>query len=737
MTKQSGIGRIIPDVFGKEVRKRKLKKGTILFLMAIFIPFNFVSGFQRQKELFPQEKHEVEVRLVLVDVIVTRDGKFVKDLTKDDFEIYEDGEKVAINSFELISFAEGELKFQEERPPLHPKKKLAVLFDGINSWEKELKKGIDRIIAELVSLVKLGHEVMILHLREGKELEIIQPFTTDEELIRKAVSRASASVWQAGQDLASLGLFDGLSEDRAYLIITAQLREYLLILRRKFEATLAGILATANMIKNLPGRKYILFISSGLPDISSTRTVNVGIDRVNMPSARAITVSVSPFQVFGKVRVFDPFNILEKKNFDSGDKAIREIIHFANSQNISIYSLDPDAFSRSLFSGDTAEYVTEDDASLSSKLSNEKLWKLQNLRWLSEDTGAITLRGGKKYQKFRQAMMTDLNYYYQLSFYPKRKQADDKYHEIKVRTKRSGLDLRFRKGYTDYSPDEVNKMFLVSAFYNPALFKRLSFEAELIPFHSDSGKYESWVNLSLPTKEFFLERSIDYAPKTLSLYIWIKDKKSEDKGSEILIKIPLDMTSSFLDYLKTVDYLPLHFKGQETDFSRKEYQVVFALYDPQTKEVGIGNSSFSLPDFEKEKEGIINCVLGTISFNPDQGKKSFSLSREDGGLEFNEIKFFPRVNRQFLPQENASVFIQIYLPKGKISVHPEFKISGKDIPAKLLAESWNERTKVWSGILRLDLNPVESGENSLKIEIPISKKESLTSQELKLGKLSK
>ena len=713
-----------------------MKRVTILFFIAIFILVYFDFGFQKQIELIPQEKHEVEVRLVLVDVIVTRDGEFVKDLTKNDFEIFEDGEKVSINSFELISFEGGELKIQEENAPLYPKKKLAVLFDSINSWEKELKQGIERIIDELVSLVKLGHEVMILQVKEGKGLEILQPFTTDEELIKNAVSKASASVWQEGQDLAPLDFFDGMEESTAYFIITAQLREYLLILRRKFEATLAGILATTNMIKNLPGRKYILFISSGIPDISTTRTATVGIERVNMPSARAITVSVSPLQVYGRVRVFDPFNILEKKNFDTGDKAIEEIIRFANSQNISIYSLDPDAFSRSVFSGDTAEYVSEDNASLYGKLNNEKLWKLQNLRWISEDTGAITLRGSKKYQKFRQAMTTDLNYYYQLSFYPRRKKADDKYHEIKVQVKRSGLDLRFRKGYTDYSQDEANKMFLVSAFYNPALFKRLPFEAEFVPFYADSGKYESWVNLALPAKEFFLEKPIEYAPKTLSLFIWIKDKKSEEKGYESLIKIPLDMTSSFLDYLKTVDYLTLRFKGQEMNFSRKEYQVVFALYDPQTKEVGIGNSSFSLPDLEKDKGGIINCVLGTVSHNPKQGKKSFSLSKEDGGLEFREIKFFPRVNSQFLPEEDVSVFMQIYLPKGKISVHPEFKISGKDIPAELFAESWNEQTKVWSGIFKLDLVLAGSGENSLVIEIPISKKESLISQELKIQKLS-
>lgn len=130
-------------------KERKLKRGIVLFFATTLTLIYFLYGFQKQKESIPQEKHEVEVRLVLVDVIVTKDGKFVKDLTKDDFELYEDGKRVPINSFELISFGERTLEITEEKeikkPPVVPRKKLVVLFDGINSWEKELKEGIEEI----------------------------------------------------------------------------------------------------------------------------------------------------------------------------------------------------------------------------------------------------------------------------------------------------------------------------------------------------------------------------------------------------------------------------------------------------------------------------------------------------------------------------------------------------------------------------------------------------------------
>jgi len=92
-----------------------MKKGIIPFTITLFTLFFFLYGFQEQKQLIPPEKYEVEVRLILVDVIVTKDGEFVKDLTKEDFVLFEDGKRVPINSFELISFEERELKILEEK----------------------------------------------------------------------------------------------------------------------------------------------------------------------------------------------------------------------------------------------------------------------------------------------------------------------------------------------------------------------------------------------------------------------------------------------------------------------------------------------------------------------------------------------------------------------------------------------------------------------------------------------
>ncbi len=62
--------------------------------------FLWLYGYQEQEqEIPPPEKCEVAVRLVLLDVIVTKSGEFVRDLTKDDLELFEDGKKISREIF--------------------------------------------------------------------------------------------------------------------------------------------------------------------------------------------------------------------------------------------------------------------------------------------------------------------------------------------------------------------------------------------------------------------------------------------------------------------------------------------------------------------------------------------------------------------------------------------------------------------------------------------------------------
>ena len=129
------------------------------------------------------EEHEVAVRLVLVDVVATdRQGNVVGDLTKEDFEIFEDGQLQTVSSLDYIKLQEAVMNEPEEGIRQR-KKSFFVIFDSINSTKRILDRNRDQIMEKMVSLSHMGHEVMVLELREDKNMEILQQLTADESLI--------------------------------------------------------------------------------------------------------------------------------------------------------------------------------------------------------------------------------------------------------------------------------------------------------------------------------------------------------------------------------------------------------------------------------------------------------------------------------------------------------------------------------------------------------------------------
>jgi hypothetical protein len=230
------------------------------------------------------------------------------------------------------------------------------------------------------------------------------------------------------------------------------------------------------------------------------------------------------------------------------------------------------------------------------------------------------------------------------------------------------------------------------------------------------------MNIALPVKGIIEERFVEYAPKLYHLHIWLKDRTSGEKGFGGKINIGLNLSPKFMEFIQNIDYLSYHFTGPEIEFKDKKYQSVFALFDPQTSEVGTWNTDVHFPSLEKKEQHLlINCVLGDLTDNPEKEKKSFVLSKKDGGLICKDYKFYPKVTNQFERWGEPSVFVQAYFPEGKKLIQPEFFSRGEDmrvnpIAGELVIDSWNKKTKVWSGIYKLDFSPCHLGDNSLFVE---------------------
>jgi hypothetical protein len=199
---------------------------------------------------------------------------------------------------------------------------------------------------------------------------------------------------------------------------------------------------------------------------------------------------------------------------------------------------------------------------------------------------------------------------------------------------------------------------------------------------------------------------------------------SGEKGFGGQINLPLNIDTNFMEYLKTIHALSFNFTGPEIEFKPRVYKSVFALVDPNTNEIGAWESSFDLPDIsQKDERAIINCVLGDIRGVVEKGPTSFELSNKDSSLLFGQAKFLPRITNQFKQWGGVHQFVQALIPDGEKDFQGEFFLMGEDqkvhpLQKDRIVTSWNEKTKIWSGIFFIDISAGSTGHNTLFVEIP-------------------
>ncbi|MCX6578500.1 MAG: hypothetical protein NTV82_19195 [Candidatus Aminicenantes bacterium] len=122
----------------------------------------------------PQE--EVKVTAVEVPVRVLLKGKAVKDLTRDDFEVYENGVRQDITQFEIISrsIAAGETMLAPAAKP-RPKKRLFILIFNIFDYNNAIGEAIDYFFSQVFQ-----PDDQIIAITEDRVLSVERGKKTDE-----------------------------------------------------------------------------------------------------------------------------------------------------------------------------------------------------------------------------------------------------------------------------------------------------------------------------------------------------------------------------------------------------------------------------------------------------------------------------------------------------------------------------------------------------------------------------
>jgi VWFA-related protein len=683
----------------KDKQEGKMKRNIILVFFIVFVSFCLLYAFQEQQKLQKPLEYEVTVELVIVEVFVTdKKGNFVDNLTKDDFEIYEDGNKVEIQYFALVK-PEKEIReekaiaeIEEREEPRRPEEmKLVILFDNLNTNRWYLHSHWPQIQEMFKALSGNVEETMIMELNRRSGARIIQPFTSDQNLLSDVFSRFKVDMWK---DFAKEVLKDQREEllkeaqrsvqDRIIpnpeFIMRALGEEEKYFRRERLSDSFSAFLAAVNQIRRFEGIKSVLLVSDGFP-------------------------------VGGRgdiVKIFDPFRLFGGKRYFDQREAFDKFLKLINEEKLIFYAFSPDT---------------------KSDFSKER-WsrELFSLEKIAEETGGVYLRGAKKYENFVEVLGRDLTHFYDISYTPPETTRKSGHHRIEVRVKKPGLLVRFKKGYSDFTEEEQERKNDASAFLSPSFFKDIAFfcQTDVVSFGGQHPQF--WIRLQIPLDQFREDQAVS-PPEKLAMMFGInewEERKVHFGEIEIQIKDSLERGAHSLYHAFTTSGIKL---------KPGEYETRVILKHPEER-IGGWEASIKIPDTKKEIPlSIISSILGFLRDEVIEDKAPFSLSKKNGSLALSKHRLYPAAENVFNKREKVALYLQAYCPKQAQDFSPEFNLSKDEevtlkLPAEKVESFFDGKSKILNEVYLLDFQDILPGD--YKLEIKSSEKHKKKEIELKI-----
>ena len=370
------------------------------------------------------------INFIRVDAIVTDDdGNPVTDLTVDDFEIIEDGEPQTVESFQLVEISPVPAPDAEPARPIFNDydvereaaradvRLFVIFFDDYHVREENgIRAGIR--LAEFLQNNLLPTDLV----------GIMYPLTP---LFDVRLTRNHEAIIGAVQNLRGVKYNYEVRND-----FEARYNHYstTIVERLRNEVSLSALKGLMIHMGGLrEGRKHVLLVSEGYTNYVP-------------PQLRATNAELGP-DPFDNPARGDPFagdNIFEERYEFFENSALfldlREVYSTANRFNTAIYSLDP----RGLATGE----FDVSQPNISFRTDARTLRSTQDtLHVLAEQTDGRAIINQNNFARGLQQMLRDGSSYYLLGYNSTRAANDGEFHEIGVRVKRDGVQVRNRKGY--------------------------------------------------------------------------------------------------------------------------------------------------------------------------------------------------------------------------------------------------------------------------------------------------
>ena len=423
------------------MRVRNLLQRAALVAIAASIPLH--TDFVRaQQQPAPSATFQIEVNYVDIDAVVTDNlGNFVADLTKDDFELLDDGTPQDIGAFSLVDIP---LPASGGRPVV-----AIPSISDVRSNAEPISGRLYVIVLDDLNVSALRTQVVVDAARQFIERHFA---ANDMAAITYTSGRTDGAQEFTSQRALLLAAINKFRGRKLRSTVLEKADQY-------FSQTLKEreLNASTDTSTDTPPQSGTVRGPIGYPDITTdpddferghrAQQVLGALKRLAevMEGIRGRRKAVVMFSEGIDYPIYDIFGSQAATNVLI---ATRDAIAAAARANVRFFAVDP----RGLvgMTSETIELNAPADSHLgfdAKGLLADMYLSQDSLRTLADETGGYAAVNVNNVASALDRIVRANSRYYVLGYYPKDPRRDGRFHKIEVRVKRPGLRVSARKGY--------------------------------------------------------------------------------------------------------------------------------------------------------------------------------------------------------------------------------------------------------------------------------------------------
>ncbi len=401
--------------------------------------------------LFAQSLTEkIDVSLVNVDVSVTSHGAPARGLTRDDFQVFEDGVARPITNFYAVEPAATTASHATSSPTPDAtatladptderfRRKVLVIIDNrhvtMHNRDRALA-ALERFVDDRFTGGTYDWSIALV----SDKVHLMLPLTSDKEKLHEAVGMVRRIVAHpdrpTDEDVTRLislsGGFDASNDSSVTSIkpgaAPGESLRSLVDAGNNFQIqadatkTVESIRDAVRSFAGAPGRKIILLVTGSL-----------GLDDY-----------ISPLDANPGSFVIGPAEAAANSRFATVMRDI--LIREANASNVSFFIINSEGLAPDSDASDGSNGLGL-GSSIGRSMGTGNTNSLSSMYWLARETGGRLMSGNSPVSSLADFDRTSSSFY-SLAYKPAHGD-DGKYHTIKVRMNRSGYQLQYRTGYS-------------------------------------------------------------------------------------------------------------------------------------------------------------------------------------------------------------------------------------------------------------------------------------------------